>query len=268
MPPRKNQPALQRYREILLATFEYLLKKTAARVKFDGLDPDADFFQFMREQTEKHYEQGRLKHLEKRFHEMSAMPRLTGDMEFGKFIKEKTGYDLDIFENLQSRINDIIAQETIRNDDEYLDVIAMINLGQQAPDNEEKIERLINLRNDYQEKLTRIKYSARNKRINASIILSQVAEIYSPDKKRKLTIAETGAGVEDPQTEVSIHFENGNGRIFAVKGINLQINLYWKTNHTIVIETNKEHEPITDRFQQVQSLEDIVKIEYVESEHR
>ena len=57
MPPGKNQPALQRYRDILLATFEYHLKKTAARVKFDRLDPDADFFQLMTEQTEKHYQE-------------------------------------------------------------------------------------------------------------------------------------------------------------------------------------------------------------------
>src|ERR1700741_3478868 len=103
MAPRKNQSELQRYRDILLATFDYHLKKTAARVKFDQLDPDADFFEFMRQRTEKQYKQGRLKSLQKGLDHMTAMPRVTGDMEFGKYIKEKTGYDIAIFENVESR---------------------------------------------------------------------------------------------------------------------------------------------------------------------
>jgi hypothetical protein len=263
MPPRENQSELQRYRDILLATFEYHLKKTAARVKVDQLDPDAYFFQLMRQQTEKHYKQGRLKSLQKRFHEMTTMPRLTGDMEFGKFIKEKTGYDIDIFENLQSRIA-IISQKKIKTEKEYHDVVAMISLCQQDPGCGEKIDRLSNLRNDFQETQVNRKSPGSYRVISTSIILDPDSEIYSPDNKRKLIIGETSAGADNPQTHVYIYFGKESGEIYAANGINLDIKVYWKDNNTIVIETKKDYVAITAKFQQLQSLDDIVKIEYIE----
>lgn len=262
MPPRKNQSELERYRDILLATFDYHLKKKAGRVKFDQLDPDAYFFQFIKQQTEKQYQQGRLKSLQKSFHEMTAMSRITGDMDFGKYIKEKTGYDIDIFENLQSRINNIISQKRIKTEKEYQDVFAMISLCQQNPTDQEKIDRLNNLCNDFTERKN--KSSGRNRVITTSIFLDQVSEIYSPDKKRKLTVSETSADADNPQTQVFIYFGKESGSIYAAKGINLDVKAYWKDNSTVVIETKKDYS-ITTKCKQVQSFQDIVRIEYIEN---
>jgi hypothetical protein len=264
MTPKKNQSELLRYRDILLATIEYNLKRTEGRVKFDQLDPDAHFFQLIRQQTEKHYKQGRLKSLQKSLHEMTAVPRLTGDMAFGKYIKENTGYDIDIFENLQSRIGNIISQKRIKTEKEYQDVITMISLCQQTPASDEKIDRLNNLCNDFTERKSKNKSSERNRVITTAIRLDQVSEIYSPDNKRKLIIGETSDGADNPQTQVFIYFGKESGGIYAANGINLDIKVYLKDNSTVVIETKKDYTVIT-RYKLVQSFQDIVRIEYIEN---
>lgn len=65
---------------------------------------------------------------------MTEEPRETGDLSFGRYIKEKTGYDIDIFGSFQKRIDKIIDRKRIKTENEYRDVLAMVdNLCQQTP---------------------------------------------------------------------------------------------------------------------------------------
>lgn len=85
---------------------------------------------------------------------MTEEPRETGDLNFERYIKEKTGYDIDIFANFQKRIEKIIERKKIKTENEYRDVLAMVdNLCQQTPVDQEKIDVLNNLLIDFDDRI-------------------------------------------------------------------------------------------------------------------
>ena len=91
----------------------------------------------------------------------------------------------------------------------------------------------------------------------------QLAKVYSPDKTKYLTITENGTDTSDAHTQVLLNFKYSGAGIYSVPGINKKINAYWKGNSTIVIETFKHYEA-HQKWPQIQSFHDIVKIEYAE----
>ena len=93
---------------------------------------------------------------------------------------------------------------------------------------------------------------------------NQLSAIYSPDNKRKLTITESGDD-NSAATQIFIEFENGGGAgVYATNGISLGIRTYWKDKNTIVIETKKDYLAL-QKWEQVQSFKEIVKVEYIET---
>ena len=91
----------------------------------------------------------------------------------------------------------------------------------------------------------------------------QLLKVYSPDKVKYFTINENGTDTSDAHTQVFLNFKHGGAGIYATQGINKKINAYWKGNSVIVIETFKDYEA-SQKWPQVQLLNDIVKIEYIE----
>lgn len=93
----------------------------------------------------------------------------------------------------------------------------------------------------------------------------RLLSLYSPDKKRLLTIDEHG----ERNTQVSMTWPCAGSSVYLLDGINRNLNAYWKNNSTVVIETFKSYktdprlEPLNKR-KRVQNLDDVVKIEYVE----
>ena len=267
MTPEEKQAELKRHRDILIATLDYYINRyRAANLKFEEYDPIAHFEQ-LKQQTEEHYDKGRLTRLKQWLRDMTAEPRETADLSFGRYIKEKTGYDIDIFERFQKRINKIIARKRIKTDNEYRDVLSMVdNLCQQPVVDEEKINVLNNLLIDFDDKIKGTKKSKSKDKLSAksSYFTNQLSTNYSPDNKRKLTLTESGDATS-ALTQVLIQFENrGGAGVYAVTGINLGIKTYWKDNHTIIIETKKDYQSL-QKWEQVQNFNDIVKVEYIET---
>lgn len=75
---------------------------------------------------------------------------------------------------------------------------------------------------------------------------------------------EAGLDSVDCATQVIVNFNNSGAGVYSVQGINKEIKAYWKDNSTIVIETSKNHKE-TQKVQQVQSFNNIVKVEYIEN---
>lgn len=212
MESRITQEELKRHREILLATSDYLLDKTAQRVKWDQFDPTGDQYRKIKEKTEKYYQAGALGKLQKLLLEATELPRHTGDKDFEKYIQEKTGYIVNVVE-MKDNISGKSKGKTTDN---------------------------------------------------SFRIFRQLSEIYSPDKKRKILITESGAGAGDVVTQVTIQFPQAGASIYGVNGGDLGIRASWKDNNTVIIETKKEYRSLTREFRQVQSQDDVVTIQIIE----
>lgn len=113
MTPEKKQSELQRHRAILLATLDYLEERLGGSIVFDQYDPATEYFQQQKIQTEKCFKQRRLDRLQKRLASLTKEMQSRADLAFASYIKEKTGYNIDIFEDIRKRVNAIVAQNEI-----------------------------------------------------------------------------------------------------------------------------------------------------------
>lgn len=86
---------------------------------------------------------------------------------------------------------------------------------------------------------------------------------YSPDKTKILTLKEHGWVGEGGHTQVFIEFERTGSGVYAVDTTGVDIKTYWLDNNHIIIETKKAYKG-HQKWNQVQSFGDIVKVTYVE----
>jgi len=85
----------------------------------------------------------------------------------------------------------------------------------------------------------------------------------SPDGKRTLSLIER-CNSNSCGTQVVINFGVTGSGVYAVQGKNLGLKTYWKDNNTIVIETKKAYLDDHQKWRQVQSFGNVIKVEYVE----
>jgi len=263
--PEEKQSELKRYKDILLATLDYHIERSKG-INYGEFDLAAHFKQ-LKQETEENYKKGRLSRLKQWLRDMTEGQRETGDLGYGRYIKEKTGYDIDIFGSFQKRIGKIIERKRIKTENEYRDVMTMVdNLCHQTPVDKNKIDLLNNLLIDFDDKIsgTKTPKSKRGSYKEEKYFFNQLSESRSPDGKRLLSLAERGTDESYCSTQVVITFENSGAGVYAVNGMNLGIKTYWKDNNTIVIETKKSF-VAHQRWEQVQSFQDIVKVEYIET---
>lgn len=86
---------------------------------------------------------------------------------------------------------------------------------------------------------------------------------YSPDKSKILTLKEHGWIGEKGYTQVFIEFKGSGSGVYAVDTTGVDIKTFWQDNNHIIIETKKTYKG-HQKWNQVQSFEDIVKVTYVE----
>lgn len=90
-----------------------------------------------------------------------------------------------------------------------------------------------------------------------------ISKSYSPDKTKLLTLKEHGWKGERGYTQVLIEFEGSGSGVYSVDTTGVAIKTYWENNNQIVIETNKSYKGV-QKWNQVQSFGDVVKVRYVE----
>lgn len=258
MNPEEKNFELKKYRNILLATIDYQLEKVAGSFIDDGFDPVADHYLNQKQKAEMDCLDGKLDKLKQEFQNITNSLVQRGDLNFDKYIKEKTGYETNIFEDLQLRVEQIIRQKEIKDQDQYKDVLALLSISEQISTEQKKIKVLNNLLDNFVDK--------RSNPVSLKISISEGKPpgIYSPDNKIWFNISESGTDKNSFLTSIAIGFKQASGGIYAVKGINLPISAYWKDNDTVVVETKRDYEVI-NKCKKVQSFNDIVTIEYIES---
>lgn len=282
MTPEEKQTELQRHREILFATIDHLISIHGASFVLDDEDYISEHYERQKTQIDKYYKQRRLDRLQQKLASLTKEMQNRADLAFAQYINEKTGYDIDIFEDLRKRYAVVIKQNEIRNQTELNEVGSMLHFFQEtSPEGEEtkKLKELISKYSQHQvtsgkRKTERSKVISRVEKADGTVeetieistgpkpkhYAEQVA--ISPDGKRRLRIAQWSDG-KNASTYVAIEFPTASGAVFGLNGIYPDVTAWWKDNSTIVIETKNEYTANT-QHKQVRSFDDVIAIEYIE----
>jgi hypothetical protein len=285
--PDQKQTELEKYRAILLATIDYLISKHAGSFVVDNEDFIGDSYQQQKLQTEKYFNQRRLDRLKQQFLRLTKGLQNQPDLTFGNYIKEKTGYDMDIFEDVRKRVDAIVEQNKINNEKELSDVNSMLHFYKQSQGNDQMMHKLKALfmdyanqkaaldksvfpkkrKNEYTKIISKVEENGVEKTTFTAITGAkpkhwEVEEVLSPDGKRRLHVTQWSDG-KHASTCVSVIFPTASGAVYGVNGICPDVKAFWKNNSTIVIKTNKDY-LANIQCKEVRSFDDVIIIEYIE----
>lgn len=282
MTPEQKQTELQRQRSILLATLDYLEQHLGGSFVYDQYDPVTEYYQQQKIQTEKYFKQRRLDRLQQRLASLTKGLQNRDALAFTAYIKEKTGFDIDIFEDMRKRVAAIVAQNEIRSQKELNDIGMMLHHFHETSENKREVEKLKSLLADYSK---RENNSPHKKKNEYSEVISTVKEdgvekvtvristgtkpkhfeeeeATSPDGKRRLRIVQWSDG-RQASTYVTVEFPTASGAVYGLSGICPDVKAWWKDNSTIAIETKKEY-TVHSQNREVRSFDDVISIEYIE----
>jgi hypothetical protein len=151
----EKQAELKKYRDLVLATIDYFLENKFMQIKSADFDSD-EHYKGLKTQTEEHYQEGRLTRLKQWFRDLTEMQVETGDLNFNKYLQDKTNYDIDIFKSYFQRIEKEIEKGKITTDNQFYDINMMVDqLCQTEPIDNEKIGILYRLLSEYEQRKTR-----------------------------------------------------------------------------------------------------------------
>jgi hypothetical protein len=277
----KKQSNSEKHETLVLATLDYLINYYTGEIVFDGLDPIKESYEFQKIKAESYSKQGNLGKLREQLDQLTQMIQGKADLKFTSYIKEKTGYDLDIYAELRKLGTDILSRGIIQNDTENWNVRNLLELYKKTNEAPEKEEILLRYLNDFSErKRLSKKHGEPHSRTLSSVVKDGVIvetievsigpklihqenrTINSPDLEKSIFIYEWSNG-RQASTGVNISFKTASGGIYQVEGIHPEIDAYWKDNHTVIIHTSKGY-VVQIQHHQAQSFNDVLSIEYVE----
>lgn len=148
-PLETKEEEIKRLKAILLATLDYqidLLKKLPTQPS-----ESIDYFHTVKTLVDEHAQKGNLSLIKKWLRDFAEWPIETKDFNYPKFIKEKTGYDFDVFQKFYDRCDKIIEKGKITNDGQFYDLQMLVNEISQAPVvHKEKIDIVNSLIREYE----------------------------------------------------------------------------------------------------------------------
>ncbi|OQP51368.1 hypothetical protein A4H97_27730 [Niastella yeongjuensis] len=96
-----------------------------------------------------------------------------------------------------------------------------------------------------------------------AISYKQLAALFSPDNKRKIKVWEASSP-DFLITGVDLQFGSGTQTgVYMVDGVDLDIEVYWEDNNTVVIETRADYFVRSKHGERYQSQDDVVRVVYV-----
>ncbi len=279
MTPEEKQLELQRHREILIATIDYLKVLHGESFVLDDEKHIEEYYEAQKTQVEKYSKQRRLDRLQQKLTSLVETLNNNVDRKFSAYIKERTGYNMDLFGNLKKRVKVILSKNQIDNDKEERDIGTILHHLIETSSSADQVTSLQSLLLQYHHKIKK------NKRGHSEVVSIEEKDgviietvdfttgpkpkhytehlVSSPDGKRKLQIAQWSDG-KQASTYVAVHFANGaSGAVYSLSGIYPDVKAWWKDNSTILIETRKEYNA-NQQHKQVRSYDEVIAIEYVE----
>ena len=112
---------LVKYRDLVLATIEYNIQ-IYSKENIAGVSEIIEHFLSLKPQIEEHFEKGRLTKLKQWFRDLTETVIASNDVKFNTYLKDQTGYDLDIFKSFNQKVEKIITKGKITNDDQFYEL--------------------------------------------------------------------------------------------------------------------------------------------------
>jgi hypothetical protein len=280
--PGEKQSELLRHRDLLLATIDYLILQHADSFVVDNEDHTRHYYEQEKRKAEKNYKNSKLDILQKKleFHWKTLQHNV--DLNFANFIKDKTGYEIDLFADVRTRVDSILSRNSIRNKKEERDISTMLHYFINSGSSTNIVNELKALLSDYHNRIQK-KRNKQTEVINTlakdGLLIKTISvstgskpthfkeeKIVSPDGFRKLLIVQWSDG-DQAATSVTLQFANGaSGAIYSTKGIHPNITASWIDNSTVLIRTRNAYD-IEPRHKEVRSFDDSITIRYAEVEH-
>ena len=254
-----NQEDLKRLRDIILATIDYSLQWHPNIMKIDGVAIRESHYQKIKQNTEKYFKLHDQAKLQRILSKLLKEPAALADLNFQNYIQEKTGNEINIFQDFEIYVDKIIKQNKIRNDKEFhIATSILVKLKQQATD-ENKINLLNSLCREYSMRRTKNKKVVITDRYRPK----KLSDVESPNKKFKIIIWEDERNGEYGTTSVFVSNKNASAGMYDAEGVNLNIKVYWKDDNRIIIESKKEIKVLGKHYQ-IQFGNDVIEVNLIE----
>lgn len=281
MTPIEKQAELKRHKSIIDASLHYLLLHNTGKYIFDDIDQDKRRYESQKKEAEKYFDRSSLEKLEKQLKGLKHEFLFMRNLDFGKFIKKTTGYEIDIYAEHRKGYEEVLAKGRIDTDIECHDFSIMIS--HEVTDLAELEEKYAPLLMDFHKRQMEIieaspelkkKYDENHEIVEEDGELiekfyshgkpshARERKEISPNGKRTIRISEH-THYEHSSTSIDLDVENCSWSLYGVDFICPDINAFWKDNQTIVIET-KGYESYT-KYRKIEIYGDIINIEYIES---
>ncbi len=266
-----------------MATLDYMSLLFARSFVADGESLTQFFYDHQKLRAEKFYTQRRLDRLQMEIDRLTEGIRTGRDIAFNSYIKEKTGYEWDVFAVQLSSAEAILARNKINTPQEADDANVVVGLFQERKTDAEKVAVLLSLLEDYH-KMIRSSIPVRPLQSNGytqvvertvtadtvseTVVLSnrpftrdlKIEFLVSPDGKRRLWIHQKSG--KNPRTSVSINFPKGSGAVFEALGYDPDFRALWKDNHTMVFEITPKLQPRLTTHT-LENYDDKISVEYI-----
>ncbi|TKC02378.1 hypothetical protein [Pedobacter cryotolerans] len=105
---------------LLIATLNYLLEYHSQDMVFDDFSPSKQWYLQELKQAELDIKNSRSQRIKRRLDLHISLLKSRFDQGYNNYIKEKTNYDIDIFEKFKNDVLPIIKKGSINHNDVYL----------------------------------------------------------------------------------------------------------------------------------------------------
>jgi hypothetical protein len=151
---KDKQIELDYYRDLVIATLDYCIDSPDFLIQTSDFD-SKKHFESCKLQTVDYYNKGRLSILKQWFRDLTEPMREGRDFEFIKYIKERTGHQIDLFADFDTRIQKIVDSKKIKTANEYRDILSKVDyLCQFESDKQHEIDLLNSLLIDFDSIMT------------------------------------------------------------------------------------------------------------------
>lgn len=146
---------LRKYFDLVTAAIDYSLENPFMKIETADFD-SYQHYMALKIQAEEHFQKSRLTKLKQWFRDLTEMYIESGDLKFNQYLKNKTIYQIDIFESYFKCVDQIVENGKITSESQFYKINSMVDqLCQIDPVDSEKIEKLNKLLRNYEQRKTR-----------------------------------------------------------------------------------------------------------------
>lgn len=222
-----------RYRAVILAALDFNIDRLAGQFVCDGYDGTKEHFLSQKQKTEAAKNPYQL---QQQLATLAENTRPKDETALTAYVKEKTGLDLENFEEWQNREQ---ARAAARK----------------KPEETRTEQKLLWEKDGVRHIQIRVSTGPKPDHLEEQ-------EAISPDGKVRLRVVQWAKG-ESASTYVTLIFPTASGGIYSIEGIREDVRAHWQDNDTIIVETPKGYQPYI-RHHEIRSGTHVVHINYVE----